>query len=346
MAAPDWSAEHPLARWVLRAPRETDFFQLLQLVERRLQDHALLGGEDPRREAIRLNPALDLGFPAGDVHGTSWREAHDGVPGRLACTTTFLGLYGSDSPLPSHFTEALLSETEENQRAREFLDIFHHRVLSLLYRVWKKYRYYVTFTPDAADQISEVIRGFLGLATAGLAAQLGVPSVRMFRYVGLLAQRPRSTAGMTGLLRDYFGGLPFEIEPCVGRWLPIQRDDQNRLGRRKCQLGENFLLGERLFDRSGKFRVRIGPIGLDDYVSFLPTQRRAAELASVVRFYCGDPLEFDIRLVLRADEVPETRVGAHGFLGRLSWTSWLKSAPGQEQSVVFRAAPAAGHEAA
>jgi type VI secretion system protein ImpH len=334
VAAPAWSAEHPLTRWITAEPSALEFFQVLHLVERTVRERAALGQQEAVREALRLRPALSLGFPAADLQGAEWLDEGPDE-GRLRLTTTFLGLYGSDSPLASHFTEGLLAEDEESQRVREFLDLFHHRLLSLLYRVWKKYRYHVTFTPEAKDQISQVILGFLGLGTAGLSERMDVPAVRLFRYAGLLAQRPRSACGLRGVLRDYFPDVPCEVEQCIGRWLPIEEGDRNRLGSRKCSLGQNFLLGERVHDHSGKFRVRLGPVGYEHYVRFLPPGDEAAQLRELVRFYCADPLAYDVEVILRGDEVPETPLSGTGMLGRLSWTTWLKSQPATDQAVVF-----------
>jgi type VI secretion system protein ImpH len=336
LAAPPWTAEHPLVRWVLRGPREFDYFQLLHLVERIERDAPLVGHLGPAQaERIRLRPTLSLCFPPADLDTAEWRDGLADADGRLLLTTTFLGLYGSDSPLPTHFTERLLPEQEDDLLVREFLDLFHHRLYCLLYRVWKKYRYYVEFRADGRDPISEVVRGFLGIATAHLDEALGVPAVQLFRYTGLLMQRPRSSSGLIGLLRDFFDEVEFDLEPCVGRWLTIQLADQNRLGLGKCTLGEDFLIGERVFDRSGKFRVKIGPVGFEHYQRFLPPGDRAAELRELVRFYCDDPLDFDVQVTLRGEEVPETPLGERGMLGRLSWTSWLKSQPCEDKSVIF-----------
>lgn len=331
---PPWGPDHPLAQWLLEAPHEFQFFQLVNLVERLQQDMAPLGASGPvAREPLRLRPALSLGFPAGDVAEGEWREFP--ASGRILLTTTFLGLYGSDSPLPVHFTESLLPQQDEDERVREFLDLFHHRLLSLVYRAWLKYRYYATFRPDGRDAISQVVRGLLGLGTDGLDENVGVSPVALFRYAGLLSQRPRSAAGLAGQLRDYFDGVPIRIEQCVARWLWIQPGDRNVLGQRKCALGRDFLVGERVRDRGGKFRVKVGPVGLDKYVDFLPPGKGAAELAALVRFYCGDPLEFDIGVTLRGEEVPDSPLGEHGLIGRLAWTSWVKSQPSADREVVF-----------
>jgi type VI secretion system protein ImpH len=338
MPSETWTEDNPFVELVLRRSREFDFFQLLHLIERLERDAAPIGHQGPAGdEPVRLRPALNLAFPCGDLGEARWLDNLGN--GHLQVTTTFLGLYGSDSPLPAHFTEALLRERDEDQRVRQFIDLFHHRLLSLLYRVWKKYRYYVTFKTDGSDPISQVVRGFLGIGTPHLDESLELSPLRLFRYVGLLSQRPRSAAGLIGQLADFFDGIDFDMEQCVGRWIWIQPNDRNSLGVEKCQLGENFLLGERIFDRSGKFRVKVGPVGFDDYARFLPTGSAAAELAEIVSFYCEDPLEHDIEVTLRGEEVPETPLGEPGLLGRLSWTTWLKSQPSEDKSVIFSAAP-------
>jgi type VI secretion system protein ImpH len=40
-----------------------------------------------------------------------------------------------------------------------------------------------------------------------------------------------------------------------------------------------------------------------------------------VRYYAGDSLEWEVNLVLKRDEVPDTVLGKSG---RLGWTTWLK----------------------
>ena len=152
MAAPTWSTEHPLVRFLLKRPRAFEFYQLLHLIERLRPERAQIGRAGPAQdEPVRLRPTLDLAFPTADLDTADWREDPLDGEGKLLLTTTFLGLYGSDSPLPTHVTEALLPEQEADQRVRDFLVLFHHRVLSLLFRVWTKYRYYVTFRSDGSD---------------------------------------------------------------------------------------------------------------------------------------------------------------------------------------------------
>ncbi|TWT41802.1 hypothetical protein RAS1_29250 [Phycisphaerae bacterium RAS1] len=336
-----WKPNHPLASWALKHPRDFEFFQLAHLIERARPEMARLGEHGPPAdEPLRMRPALSLGFPAADIDASEWREDQD-AEGKLQLTLTFLGLYGSNSPLATHFTESLLDEQDDDIRVREFVDLFHHRVYSLLFRVWKKYRYYITFNGYGTDAISQIVRGFLGAATKDTAEQLTVSPLRLFRYIGLITQRPRSAAGLAGLLRDFFENIPFDVEQCVGRWLVIDDADMNRMGGRNCSLGRDMLLGERVYDRAGKYRIKIGPVGLDHYIRFLPNGDELDALREVASYYCGDPLLFDVQVTLKGEEVPELPLGGVGQIGRLGWTGWAKTRGMGDQSVIFNV-PAKG----
>ncbi len=340
MEAEAWTADHPLIRAILERPVDYQFFQLLHLMELTNNDQALPGESGPaRRERVRLRPELGMTFPAGDIATADWHEDEQAV-GRLRVTTTFMGLYGSNSPLATHFTEALLADRDEDRVVRDFLDLFHHRIFSLLYRVWKKYRYYVTYRPDAQDPISRVVCGLLGIGTADTAEQLEVAPTRYFRYTGLLSQRPRSAAGLEGMLRDYYGQVPVEVAQCIGRWLPVDESQKNVLGRDNCRLGQDTIIGDRVYDCSGKFRVRVGPMGFNQYLTFLPTGDAMHDLREIAGYYSTDPLEFDAELILKGEEVPSMQLGGDAVLGRIAWTSWVKSKPVPDQSVIF--APRAG----
>ncbi len=51
------------------------------------------------------------------------------------------------------------------------------------------------------------------------------------------------------------------------------------------------------------------------------------ELQDLVRFYVGPVLQFDVQLVLKAEEVPWNILGDETSSGpRLGWCGWLKTA--------------------
>ena len=94
-----------------------------------------------------------------------------------------------------------------------------------------------------------------------------------------------------------------------------------RLGQREsCELGLNAVVGKRSFQRQHRFRIRLGPLDLADYLDFLPGARRLARLIAVVRNLVGDEFEWDVCLVLAQASVPPLRLDGNV---RLGWTSWL-----------------------
>lgn len=67
-------------------------------------------------------------------------SASDEGPARLE--QFFFGLGGPNGPLPLHLTE-YMRERQRNHAdptSKRFLDVFHHRLLSLFYRAWAEAR--------------------------------------------------------------------------------------------------------------------------------------------------------------------------------------------------------------
>ncbi|MBW1746559.1 MAG: type VI secretion system baseplate subunit TssG [Deltaproteobacteria bacterium] len=55
-----------------------------------------------------------------------------------------------------------------------FYDIFHHRLISLFYLAWKKYKFPVNYLPGAGDRLSGYLLSLTGLGTAGLTKKIGL----------------------------------------------------------------------------------------------------------------------------------------------------------------------------
>lgn len=323
---------------LMRALEETpfvfSFFQAVQLLQRYLGG-APVGGRGPAsEESLRLVPAVSMSFPAADLTAIEPVTVKGSKQPRYRLTTSFLGLYSSDSPLPTFYTEDLFWKEDDQKAVRDFIDIFHHRVLSLFYRAWEKYRLAVQFRHDGSDDCSRRVFSLLGLGTVPLIASTGLPSVRLLRYGGLLTRKPHSASGLAGMLRDFFSLPGITVTQCLERWVPIDSAQRNRLGVMNSTLGRDLSVGATVRDFAGKFRVVVGPLAYSDYVRFLPESKDYAAMINLVRFYATDRLDFDLELRLRADECPPLRLSSNAPL-RLGWTSCFPR-PGHDPSVVLR----------
>ena len=338
MAGKNGTAGPSLKEQLQGQARATSFFQLVQLLERYYRPSSPVGGSGPAAgEVIRFRPESSLGFPACDVTQVDVISEN---PDRFRITTTFFGLYGTTSPLPIFYSEQILWREQggDNQAPRDFLDLFHHRALSLLYRTWLKYRYHLQFQPKGTDQVSQRLFALIGLGTQGLREEnTDLCSVRLLRYAGILTQRPRSASALEGLLSDYFDGIPVRVEPCTGRWMTIKSQQRLTLGRRNARLGEDCLLGERVFGRTGSFRVCLGPLDYEHFRRFFPGQNDFRHLQFLVRLFVGNGLAFDVELILSSTEVPPLRLRAGEGQGRLGWSTWLPTGGGtsRQMKVVF-----------
>ena len=289
-------------------------------------------------DRVRVRPDLSLAFPAADVV----RVERTGTNGAdLLVTTTFLGLYGASSPLPTHYSEDLMDEAAaDSSVSRDFLDLLHQRLYQLYFQCWSKYRLGVRLAEEENPQDRERLFCLIGLGEREL--RDGVPEVgSLLRYAGLFT-RPRSASGLQTFLRDALGVRRVKVEQCVLRRVPIPEDQLTRLGVANVCLGVNAVLGSELPDRTGKFRVRLGPLSKAEFDSFLPGTPRHGKLIRLARFYIVDPFDFDLEVVMAAGEARPIRLGDPDGQ-RLGWNSWCFSGGTLgEVSVIF---PVADSEA-
>jgi type VI secretion system protein ImpH len=163
----------------------------------------------------------------------------------------------------------------------------------------------------------------------------GIDDLALLYYSGLLAHRPRCAAGLEALLCDYFQ-LTIQVQQFQGQWLLLDAGNQSTLGAQgqHNQLGVSAVVGQRVWDVQGMFRLRVGPLSIARFTEFLPDwatlpQRKAFFLlVHLVRLYTGLELAFDVQLVLRAADMPPCRLTEDKGIGpRLGWNTWAFSHP-------------------
>lgn len=320
MAGPDRKSALDLKLDILKQGHGFSFFQALRLLRRcGAVGEEEYGNPEAGEPSLRIRPDLSLGFPASDVARI---EETPGGPAGYRVTVSFLGLYGASSPLPTFYTEDLIDESlADSTTTRDFLDIFHQELYSLLFRCWSKYRQFVRVVEEESPEDLEKLFCLMGLGEPELRKIAGGP-YGLLRYIGLFAQHPRSAAGLEGLLRDAIGGPPVELIPCLLRKARIPPDQRAVLGESGRILGEDCFLGHEIDDRTGKFRLRIGPLDAGRFDSLLPGRPAHYRVAAIVGLYLTDPLEYDLELVLAAGEAKTASLGGDRWsaLGLDTWS--------------------------
>lgn len=336
MASIPGPADAGLKRKIVEEGYLFDFFQLVHLLERWLDPPVPLGRVGPYRdERLRLRPDDSLTFPPSDIRRveeprTSDRLDDDGQPVPIdwayRIIVHFMGLYGSAAPTPVYLTELIGSTDVEAGDLTDFLDLFNHRILSLFWRAWLKYRHPYRWEVGGEDPLSGQLLSYIGLGDPEARRRTGLSTGKLLRYLGLLALRTRPPVGLRLMVSDHFG-VETRVEERIFRWVPVPPDGRNRIGQANATLGFDLTVGERVPDRSGKLRVALGPLHFEEYLGFLPGTPNFRELCALTRLWVGDRFDFDIELVVRREEIPELQM-AEGSGGRLGWTSWATSAPG------------------
>jgi type VI secretion system protein ImpH len=308
-----------LWRTLQAEPYRYDFFQVLRRIEALFPEKPRIGAAlRPVDEPIRLAQEPSLSFAPATLSSFRPPDASSAY-GRME--VRFFGLLGPNGPLPLHLTEyARERQMHSGDRTfARFLDVFHHRFLSMFYRAWAQAQPTVSLDRPHADRFAGYAGSLVGLGMPGVLKRDAVPDHAKLFYAGVLSRHVRNADGLSALLSGFFR-IPVRIEQFVGHWLTLPVHDRTRLGAKAGSLDGGAMLGSRVWDRQHKFRIWIGPLALAQYESFLPGGSALAKVVAWVRHYVNFELDWDLALVLLRAEVPQTRLGAYG---RLGWTTWL-----------------------
>jgi len=301
-------------------PHRFELFQALRRLECAFRDRPRWGEAlRPAEEPARLGQEPSLAFAERAIASFTHRE--EGPP-RLS--TFGFGVFGPNGPLPLHLTEYARGRLRNHGDATlaRFLDVFHHRMMTLLYRAFANCEPTIARDRPSCDPFALFVGALFGMGLPSTRARGLVPDRTKLHYAGLLVNQARNADGLAALVGDLFR-VPARVEEFVGEWVEIPHANRSRLGRANCSMGVDALVGTRTWLCTGKFRLVLGPLPRARFESFLPGTRDLAELSEMVRTYAGDALTWDLRLVLARPEWRAMELGR----SRLGWGSWIGLAP-------------------
>lgn len=306
---------------------EFSFFKAVDLLEKFARDKKKIGQTlEPGKEPVRFSVKPGFAFPASDI--VSLKKGKDGDISQME--VAFMGLIGPSGLLP-HWYNELAVEREKNKDHTfvEFLNIFHHRLISLFYLAWKKHRFPENYQPGGSDRLSRYILSLAGLGTSGMVGMLGLPRESLTFYSGLLSLPVASAASIEAAI-EYFSGAPTQVDQFVQRDIPLEEGDRTRLGSANSTLGQDAVCGTQVKECQTKFRVNIGPLGYKKYMRLMPVGDLLLPVFSLIRYMVGIEFEFEIRIFLKKEDVPMCVLGQQGpDAAILGWTTWASS-PGYE----------------
>lgn len=316
----------PESFWPQRhaAPWRFDLFQLLRRLDAQAGQRYLLGrAPQPRHEPLRIGQQPSLAFAPSTLAEVSPREGselHD-------VSILSFGLFGPNGPLPLHMTEYARERVYHHQdrSLTAFADLFHHRLTLLLYRAWADAQPTVSLDRPGERPFEHYLASLIGMGQPAQMDRGSLSAHARYAAAGHLSRQARDAEGLEKVLRLYFQ-VPVTVVQNVPQWMAIDKREQARLkaGRGMPRLGESSFLGEAVRDVQHKLRIELGPLSLESYNQFLPGEAKASQLRDWLRQYLGIEFNWEVRLLLKSEDVQGNRLGA---AQRLGYSSWLGNQP-------------------
>ncbi|MGB2806533.1 MAG: type VI secretion system baseplate subunit TssG [Sedimentisphaerales bacterium] len=316
------AASHSLNQRLQEHPYDFDFFQAVRRLESAHPHLPRVGcSQRPQGDLIRFCQKVSLAFEPSAIEAY-FEPADEGLR-RLS--VTFLGLLGTNGPMPLCITEYVYDRLH-NHRDKTlacFLDIFNHRMISLFYRAWACNQQTVSHDRKEDDRFAFYIGSLFGIGMDSFFKRDAVPDVAKLHYAGRLSCQTKNAEGLQEILHDYFG-VPVAIEEFVEQWIELPREYCCQLGKSldNASLGSTSIVGSRFLECQQKFRIKCGPMSFSDYERLLPGSESLGRFVTWIRNYIGDELSWELNLVLRHEEIPRICLGE---VGQLGWTTWLGS---------------------
>lgn len=330
MAAASGQENFDVARWPIaemldQEPYRFEFFQAVRLLQRMYPHRGVAGRfNNPKDEVVRFGGQSSVAFPASEIQSLD----RSTTPPQMR--VNFMGLTGPQGMLPLPYSAMLQDRLRERDTSmRDFFDIFNHRIVSLFYQAFEKYRFTIPYERGERDRFSHHILALIGLGTPGLQDRLkpeGVTDDSLLFYSGLLSLHARSAVSLRNVLIDYFR-VPVDIEQFVGVWRPVEQESQCSLGEGATyseRLGFGAVVGDEVWDQQARVRIRLGPLNLEQYEDFLPGGEAYRRIQAITGLFAGNEYDMELQLILKRTDVPRCELTSKG--PQLGWTSWVKSA--------------------
>ncbi|MBT7047742.1 MAG: type VI secretion system baseplate subunit TssG [Gammaproteobacteria bacterium] len=311
MALAYWRQAINIIDDIVENGEQYDFYQAVRLLNRLSST-----GSSENKPELTIRPDLNIDYPQSDIENVNKLEGGRGYE----ILTTFFGLYGVASPLPGYYTEELLDEEwEDHATRRGFLDVIHQQLYPLLYQAWLKYRFSHNAIETSGEKYWEIIFSLLGLPEEF--RKFGDLSGTFLKYTGIINQRPKTQSGLKTILADYLKPLNVDIEPCVLRKVVIQEQQRCKLSIENNTLGSNTVIGEQVNDRSGKYKIHIGPLSIKQFQSILSDKKQLKFIQTISKLFMVQPLQCDIVLKLEKGSAQPICLGQSQYscLGKSTW---------------------------
>ncbi len=304
-----------------------NFYRFCQLLEKMAPDRPPLGSTtNPADDPVRFRPHPGMGFPVSELKAIETDEDHPDAPPTVR--TTFLGLYGVDSPLPTSYIDDITQQREGHEALESFLDIFNHRILTQFYRIWRKYSYPATFEAGGKDSTSQSLLGLIGLGIPGTDKHVATPVSRFLALLGIMRQPARTAEGVQALVRLLAPNTRTTVTPHCLRPVRINQP-MGFYGNSDFLLDGHTVLGDEVMDANSQLLIALYTVDVEEAQAWLPEGPLYSDFLVLLRVYLGWRYKARIELTVDTHLIPAPVLGNDGYL--LGLTGVLGLDDGGEQ---------------
>ncbi|MCP4972046.1 MAG: type VI secretion system baseplate subunit TssG [Arcobacter sp.] len=240
---------------------------------------------------FKSNPSLT--FQKSEIEDINFISFNNDI--KVEITLNFLGIFGSSSPMPSHFTEMVLNSRDNDKVLYDFLNLFNHHLQRFIFPIWKKHKYYIEYKHDLRDSFSKYILSFLGLySNINITNSTSLNLRKLIPYIGILSMKHKSAGTLKAIIRHYLSHNDIEIIQCVDSTYKIPSWQYSSLGNSNMSLGSDFLIGETIVSRNGKFRILFKDSNNEDLIKYSILGKKMDELNELIFFSLNEPLDHDV----------------------------------------------------
>ncbi len=283
----------------------TQFYRFCQLLEQSQPDAPALGSHwQVKHDPVRFRPDPGMGFPASEFKRVEIPE-HAHLPPTIR--TTFMGLYGVESPLPTAYIDDITQRREGHEALSDFLDIFNHRMITQYYRIWRKYSYPATFASGGTDKTSKYLLSLCGLGIEGCAKNIATPVSRFLALTSMMRLPTRTSEGVVALVQLLAPDTRASVIPHDRLRIPLR----NRLAmsaRQPVSMNSSPVMGTHAVEVNSQILLRLNTDNAEEARQWLPGGQLHTDLLALLHVYLGSRLHVRLQLSVLRSLLPDAQL--------------------------------------
>lgn len=281
-----------------------NFYRFCQYLEKSQPTAPALGSTASLAwDPIRFRPHSGLGFPVSELKGRDPRDNYRqlNVP---SINTTFIGLYGVTSPLPTHYLDDIAQHQEGTESLTDFLDIFNHRLTTQFYRIWRKYSYPATFETGGRDKTSQYLLGLIGLGVDGCEQQIRTPLSRFLALLGTMRLPTRTEEGLASLVALLAPQTVLTVSAHDPRQIFLATPTTLSC-QQPISLAQKPVLGRSAIDVNSQLLLQLYTDDPDEATQWLPHGSLYQDFLALLHVYLGARVNARLRLKIPRALLPD-----------------------------------------